>query len=162
MMIGDPQGEVPGQITPCSNSFHNCFFTSSSYRIYCLCNPIFDNGESGNNCISCSTSLLGDIHMGSWNILLYSYNNSSKCCFLFLIHPSRDSFTPIDSSPDRFSRKKRKTYFLLELIIFFAWLALTTDLFDLPLCGLVTKDLVSLIRKYCFTLCMKITSLICM
>jgi hypothetical protein len=134
-MMGDPQCEVLGQITPCSNNSCNCFFTSFTYRIDYL--PIFDNGESGNNCISCSTSLMGGIHLGSLNTPMYSCINSSNSCFYSLVHPFRDAFTLIESSLDLFSLKKSKTYFLLELINFLSWLALTSVIFDLPLCALI-------------------------
>jgi hypothetical protein len=161
-MIGEPLGEVLGQINPCSSSCCNGFFISSAPIIDYLYNLIFGNGDSGNNHALCSTSLLGGIPLCSWNTPLYVYNNSSNYCFCFLVHPFRDAFNFIDSSPDRFSCKRRKTQFLLELINFLAWLKLTSEIFDLPLCALMMKDFPSLIKRYWFTHLMKLASLIYM
>jgi hypothetical protein len=134
-MIGNPQGEMLSQITPYSCC--NCFFTSFSSRTNFIYITIFGNGDSSNKCISCSTSLLGGIVLGSWKTPLYSCRKSSNLCFYSLVHPSRDFFALIDSSLIRFSLKKSKPYFLLELINFFAWLALASEIFDLPLCVLI-------------------------
>jgi len=67
MMIGDPQGEVLGCMNPFSNNYYNYFFTSFFSSTDYLYSPMFGNVELSNNCISCSTSLLGGIPLGSWN-----------------------------------------------------------------------------------------------
>ena len=126
--MGDPHGDVLSRMTPCSSSCCNCFFTSLAFIIDYLYSQIFVNGESSNSWISCPTSLLGGIHLCSRNASLYAYNNSSNCCFCFLVHPSRDALPLIDSYTNWFSLKNNKTYFLLELINFLAWLALTSEI----------------------------------
>lgn len=128
IMICDPQGEVLGWIIPFSNSFYNYFFTSFTSRTNYLYNQIFENGDSRNGCISCPTSLLGGIPLGSWKNPLYACRNPSNC-FCYLVQPSRDAFIHINSSLD----------FLLELINFLAWLALASEILDFPLCTLIKK-----------------------
>ena len=108
MMIGDPQGEELGLITPCTST--NCFFTPFASKTTCLYSPIFDNGETSNNHITCYTSLLGGTPLGSWNTPLYACNNSTNSCFLSLVHPTKDAFTLINLSLYWFSHKKSKTY----------------------------------------------------
>lgn len=129
-----------------------CFYNDFLY------NPIFGNGESGNSYISCSTFLLGSNPLGSYNTSLYACNNSSSCCFCFLVHLSRAALPLIDSSSDQLSLKNNKTYFLLELINFLAWLTLTSENFYLPLCMLLLNDFPSLMYQYWLALLMNIAS----
>jgi len=93
MLLGDPQGDVIGQITPSSNSYCNFFLISSTSKMDYLHKQIFGNGEFGNNYILFSTSLLEGNTSGSYNTSLFSWKIFSNLFFFSLLHPSRDAFT---------------------------------------------------------------------
>ena len=79
---------------------------------------------SSNNCISCSTSLLGGNHLSSWITSPFVFKSYSNLCFSSLVYPSKDAFTFTNSPSCHFFLKKSNTNFLLELISFLSWLAL--------------------------------------
>ena len=95
--MGEPHGGVIGHITPWSSSCCNFLFTLFSSITYFLYILLFGNGEFGNSWISCSTSLLSGIPLGSRNTPMYAYNNSSTEYICSLVHPSMDSFALIHS-----------------------------------------------------------------
>ena len=66
------------------------------------------NGVSDKSWILCLTSFLGGIPLGSWNTPLYSCSNSSNWCLFSLVHPSKDTFSLIDSLLDLFILRKVK------------------------------------------------------
>ena len=96
-ITGDGQGEVLGQTTTCSNSHWNFLFTYFSSGTDDMCIPIFDNGEFGSCCISCSTSLLRGISLVSWNTSMHVYEMLSNWHFCSLIRPSINEFTLTNS-----------------------------------------------------------------
>ena len=153
MIIGDPQGEVLGQITLYSRSYCNCFFTYSASKMVSLYSIIFNDEEYSSSCIPttsktdlCSHFLLWSIPLGAWKTSLDIYKILFYWCLCSSIHPYKDSFTLINSPSCWLCIKKRNTNFLLELINFFAWFALSNEILDLPLCALMMKYLPSFIK----------------
>lgn len=58
------------------NKSHHFLFTSFSSNMDCKYKPMFGRWEYGSDCLSCSTSLLGGVPLGSWNASLYVYKIS--------------------------------------------------------------------------------------
>ena len=145
-------------------SWSNCYLLKQFLQLilcfFCFHSMIFDNGESNSSCISCSTFLLGGVPLGSQNTSMYVCKWFSNWCFYSLIHLSRYAFNYTDSYSFLLCIKTSNKKFLLELMIFFTWLALMSEMFEFPLCAFMMEYISYLIKQYWFTLIMKIASLL--
>lgn len=156
-MIGNLHYDVLDRMKPCSNRFYNFFITSLASIMNWWYNPKFHNGKYGNRQIMCSTSLLGSNPLSSWNTSMFHVTNLINTTFFSWYTPLGMNLLSLTLLQDDFLLKS-KTYFLLELISFLAWLAVTNEIFGLPLCTLMMKDFTSLMRHLWLALHMKISS----
>ena len=120
---------------------------------------MFQNGKSSYNCISWSASLLGGIHLCSWNTFLHGHKRLSKCFFLSLVHPSKDTLLfPNHIVSYYVLRKEKQNFYLNWSFSFLGWQLL--EIFDLSLCVLMIEYFPSFIKWYWFYLLMNITSIL--